>query len=72
MAATYVQSPEFSRRASGLVGRLLRRIGEWDDTGEADLLSYLLFDGAFATQLIELGRRDARARHEDLCAFFTR
>ena len=72
MAAKYVQSPEFSRRASGLVGRLLRRIGEWDDTGEADLLSYLLFDGAFATQLIDLGRRDARARHDELCAFFTR
>ena len=71
MAAAYVQSNEFSRRANGLVGRLLRRIGEWDDTGEADLLSYLLFDGAFATQLVELGRRDARARHEELCAFFS-
>jgi NTE family protein len=71
MAASYVQSVEFSRRASGLVGRLLRRIGEWDDTGEADLLSYLLFDGAFATQLVELGRRDARARHDELCAFFS-
>ena len=72
MAATYVQSPEFARRASGLVVKLLRRIGEWDDTGEADLLSYLLFDGAFATQLVELGRRDARARHDELCSFFGR
>ena len=62
--------PEFARRASGMVGRLLRRIGEWDARGEADLLSYLLFDGAFAAQLIELGRRDARARHDELCAFF--
>ena len=37
---------------------------------QADLLSYLLFDGAFAGKLIELGRADARARHEELCAFF--
>jgi len=72
MAATYVKSLEFHKRAPGVVGRLLRRIGEWDASGEADLLSYLLFDGEFATQLIELGRRDARARHDELCAFFTR
>jgi NTE family protein len=72
MAATYVTSPEFQRRCPGVVGRLLRRIGEWDASGEADLLSYLLFDGEFAAQLIELGRRDARAHHDELCAFFTR
>jgi NTE family protein len=71
-AATYVTSPEFQRRSPGVVGRLLRRIGEWDASGEADLLSYLLFDGEFAAQLIELGRRDARAHHDELCAFFTR
>jgi NTE family protein len=72
MAAAYVRSAEFARRAPGMVGKLLRRIGEWDERGEADLLSYLLFDGAFASQLIELGRRDARARHDELCAFFSR
>jgi NTE family protein len=72
MAATYVKSPEFQRRAPGIVGKLLRRIGDWDSRGEADLLSYLLFDGAFAAQLIELGRRDARRGTIELCAFFTR
>jgi NTE family protein len=37
---------------------------------EADLASYLLFDGAFCKQLIELGRADAKARKDDLLAFF--
>jgi hypothetical protein len=31
------------------------------------LLSYLLFDGEFAGQLIEIGRADARAHHDALC-----
>ena len=29
-----------------------------------------IFDGTFAGQLIEVGRADGRARHEELCAFF--
>jgi NTE family protein len=37
---------------------------------EADLASYLLFDGDFAHQLIELGRADARARRQELLEFF--
>lgn len=37
---------------------------------EADLASYLLFDGNFARQLIEMGRADARARRDEIVAFF--
>lgn len=37
---------------------------------EADLASYLLFDGQFCRQLIELGRADAQARKHELLAFF--
>ena len=70
MAAAYARSPEFSSRASGMIGRIIRRISEWEGAGEADLLSYILFDGEFSARLIELGRNDARARHAELCAFF--
>ena len=44
LAAEYVRSPEFAKRVPGLIGRGLRRIGEGES--EADLLSYVLFDGA--------------------------
>ncbi|WP_063748660.1 patatin-like phospholipase family protein [Chondromyces apiculatus] len=69
LAVNFVRSPAFSR-ASGMGVKLLRRLAERDSRSEADLLSYLLFDGGFAGQLIEMGRADARARHEELCRFF--
>jgi len=37
---------------------------------DADLASYLLFDGGFAQTLIEMGRRDAHARRSEIEAFF--
>jgi NTE family protein len=67
MSAEYVRSPGFAGRAPGVLGRLMRHLAEYVP-GDADFLSYLLFDGEFARQLIELGRADARARHEELCA----
>jgi NTE family protein len=70
LAAEYVQSPEFAKRVPGFLGRGLRRIGE--GVSEADLLSYVLFDGAFAGRLIEIGRADARARHDELATFFAK
>jgi NTE family protein len=69
IAADHVRSAEFAARTPTLIARLLRRIG--DGAGEADLLSYLLFDGAFASKLIDLGRRDAQVHHDELCAFFS-
>ena len=37
---------------------------------EADLASYLLFDGPFCRKLIEMGRADAQARRDELVEFF--
>jgi NTE family protein len=37
---------------------------------EADLASYLLFDGPFCRRLIEMGRADALLRRDDLLEFF--
>jgi len=68
MAADYVRQPRFVRR--GVVPRLLRQLAAAEGTAEADLVSYLLFDGDFAAELIALGRSDARAQHDQLCALF--
>jgi NTE family protein len=38
---------------------------------EADWASYLLFDGSFAHQLIEIGRQDARAQASNIREFFS-
>ena len=71
LATEYVRSPKFAARVTGGAAKVLRRIADRDPTGESDLLSYLLFDGEFAGRLIEVGRADARARHDELCRFFT-
>ena len=69
MASECVRSPTFAR-LGGVGGRLMRHLAEPESRDESDLLSYLLFDGTFAGQLIEVGRADARARHQELCSFF--
>lgn len=52
---------------------LTRQLVSLLDSGagpDADLASYLLFDGDFARRLIDLGRSDAEARREELLQFF--
>ena len=68
LSADYVRSPHF--RVFGVLGKVMQRLADGEASREADLLSYLLFDGRFAGQLIQLGREDARAQHQQLCALF--
>ena len=56
--------------ASRLTRRLIERLAAGESRRENDLLSYLLFDGNWANQLIALGRRDAAAHEEELVRFF--
>jgi len=69
LAAEFVR--DHAASIGGLTGRLMRRLASGaEDPNESDLLSYVLFDGRFAKQLIDLGWQDAKARHDELCDFF--
>lgn len=58
----FIGNPFFTKRLFELLD-----IGAGD---EADLASYLLFDGHYCRQLIEMGRADAHARRDEILAFF--
>jgi NTE family protein len=58
-------------RVDGMLAkRLIQRLAGGEARHESDLLSYLLFDGNFASELIELGRRDAAKKEDELAALF--
>lgn len=67
IAAAYVRSSKI--RAGAGVRRLLTLIDVGEAT-EADLASYLMFDGGYSRRLIELGRADAEASASDIVEFF--
>lgn len=73
-AKTSAASPRITFVAVGFPGPLItRKVLAMLESGvndEADLASYLLFDGAFCRRLIELGRADAHARRHELASFF--
>jgi NTE family protein len=58
----FIGNPFFTKRLFDLLD-----IGAGE---EADLASYLLFDGHYCRQLIEMGRADAHARRDEILAFF--
>jgi NTE family protein len=53
----------------GFAGALRRALAGGRAGGGAGLASYLLFDGGFCRELIELGRRDAQVRMEEIKLF---
>jgi NTE family protein len=50
--------------------RLIHQLAGGEAKNESDLLSYLLFDGNYAAELIDLGRRDAAKKEDELAALF--
>jgi NTE family protein len=70
LAAEYIRSSLKLKSLSTIARYLLERASRDSPEAEADWASYMLFDGGFAHELIEIGRADARARADEIREFF--
>jgi NTE family protein len=70
VAAKHLRLGSVVSRAGPIVGPLLRRLAGTGGEREGDLLSYLLFDGEYAADLVAMGMRDADAMRQQLIDFF--
>ena len=69
LAGEVGRSSRFKGTGGGPGIQLLRRLATARGADEADLLSYILFDGYYAAEVARRGYEDARAQHDDLAKF---
>ena len=70
VAAKHVRMGSVVSRAGGVMGPLIRRMSGAGGEREGDLLSYLLFDGEYASDLVAMGMRDADGMRQRIIDFF--
>ncbi|HSY38280.1 MAG TPA: hypothetical protein VLA79_02095, partial [Polyangia bacterium] len=69
IAGHVARSGRFKGSGGGAGIQLLRRLATARGADEADLLSYILFDGLYAAEVARMGYEDARAHHDELARF---
>jgi NTE family protein len=70
IAAKHVERMRVSGSLSWIGNAAFRALTRGAPEEEADLMSYLMFDGEYANELLELGRADAAASADELESFF--
>lgn len=71
IAAGHVRRLNKQREGSWIGNWTFRALTRGAPEDEADFMSYLLFDGGYAQELMELGRSDAARSEDALAALFT-
>src|SRR5579863_6859655 len=69
VAAHIARTGNFKGQGGGPGIQMLRRLATARGADEADLLSYILFDGHYAAEVARLGYEDGRLHHEELAKF---
>ncbi|HEX2732771.1 MAG TPA: patatin-like phospholipase family protein [Polyangiaceae bacterium] len=72
MANEHLREHLASYKVGPMARYFLKKAAQAGATWEADWATYLLFDGGYATKLIELGLRDGYAQEKEIRAFFGR
>ncbi len=71
LASRYVAEELDASSLGSMTKWLLGRASRTRVAAGSDLASYLLFDGRFVSRLIDLGRRDAESRADEVRKFFS-
>ena len=69
IAASYIRDHRIQTK-NPLMEKIIRILARLESRDEADLCSYLLFDGQYCERLINLGMDDAHANREKILRFF--
>jgi NTE family protein len=71
IAARHVRRLREERQGSWIGNWTFRALTRGAPEDEADFMSYLLFDGGYAQELMELARSDAARAEDELAALFS-
>jgi NTE family protein len=69
IAASYIRDHRIQTK-NPLMEKMIRILARLESRDEADLCSYLLFDGKYCERIINLGMDDAHANREKILRFF--
>lgn len=61
---------KYRKESSSAVRSVIQALARFGFISQSDILSYILFDAPYTRHLIALGKKDARAKGDEIAAFF--